>query len=175
MKRLNFSPRPASEDDLSQVVKIESYSNAPPWGVDAFRAELDKKHSQFWVITDDETDEKVFAYIVFSFLAEQAHIQTLAVSRDSRRSGYAKYLLRRVISYVNRNSGKSIVLEVRKGNVPAIQLYQSLGFIILHLKPEFYPDGEDGYSMLYKTEKNRLTGDAEEDFENDGADDHIRH
>lgn len=162
---MEYSVRPASEDDLEQVALLESRSLRPPWSIDAFRAELDKPHHNFWVVTDDETDSKVYAYAVFSFPAEQAHLQTFAVQPNMKRKGMGTYLLRQIINFVMRKKGESIVLEVRKGNSPAISLYQKLGFTVIHSMKGFYPDGEDGYSMIYKTERNRLTGDPDVDFD----------
>lgn len=167
MKKHGYSPRPATDDDLDQVAAIERNYFQPPWSKEAFRAELGKKTAQFWVLTDDETDQKVLAYIVFSFPGEQAHIQTFAVKPEERRRGLGKYLLRQVIAFVMRKKGESIVLEVRKGNKEAVPLYQSLGFIVLHTTSRFYPDGEDAYSMIYRTEQSRLTGDPDVDFESD--------
>lgn len=162
-----YSPRPAVEEDLDQVVAIEKQCMQPPWSREAFRAEFGKASTRFWVVTDNETDTHVLAYVVFSFPAEQAHIQTFAVSPAHRRQGVAKYLLRQVISFVMREKGESIVLEVRKGNAAAVQLYQGLGFIVLHTISRFYPDGEDAYSMIYRVEQNRLTGDYEQEFDED--------
>jgi len=170
MKKFPYSPRPASVDDLDQVAEIEKRSIVPPWTRAAFAAELDKKHGKFWVLTDDDTDDTVVAYAVFSFPAEQAHLVTFAVHPDFRRQGLGLYLLRRLIHYVLRKGGESVVLEVRKGNATAVGLYQSLGFVVLHTIPKFYPDGEDAYSMLYKADRNRLTGDAEVDFDTDNGD-----
>lgn len=167
MRKLHYSTRPATEDDLDQVVEIEQKSITPPWTRAAFAAELDKKTSRFWVITDDETDQKVMAYAVFSFPAEQAHIVTFAVSPQFRRAGIGLYLLRRLIHYVMRKNGESIVLEVRKGNTAAVHLYQSLGFMVIHTMPRFYPDGEDAYSMVFKVDRGAGMSDAEVDFDND--------
>lgn len=144
------SPRPACQDDLEQVVKIESYSNKPAWTNSAFAAELEKKGSFFWVLTDDETDEKIFGYLVFSFLGEQAHIQTLAVERESRRKGFGVRMLRFMINFILRKGGDSIYLEVRKSNTAAIALYQQLGFVILRTVKGLYGDGEDAFAMLYR-------------------------
>ncbi|MGZ3672044.1 MAG: hypothetical protein ACXWR4_19125, partial [Bdellovibrionota bacterium] len=76
MKKFPYSPRPATTDDLDQVAEIEKLSIVPPWPRAAFAAELDKKSGRFWVLTDNETDEKVVAYAVFSFPADQAHLIT---------------------------------------------------------------------------------------------------
>lgn len=167
MKPLPFSPRPATEDDLTQVAALEAASIRPPWSAEAFRAELAKPHSHFWVVTDNETDQQVLAYAVFSFPAEQAHLVTFAVRADARRQGLATYLLRQILAFVMRKEGDSVILEVRKGNGAAIALYQKLGFLVIRTQARFYPDGEDAFVMIYKTERNKLAGDPDADFDRD--------
>jgi [ribosomal protein S18]-alanine N-acetyltransferase len=165
----DISPRPATDDDLMQVTQIESMSNLPPWSQEAFAAELVKKTSHFWVLTDNETDEKIFAYIVCSFVGEQAHIQTLGVGRAFRRRGYATLLLRFLINFILRKGGDSIYLEVRKSNTAAIALYQQLGFVILKTVKGIYPDGEEGFAMLFRFQSERLTSKDDEQSEDTGA------
>lgn len=158
MKKHGYSPRPASRDDVPKVAEIEAASIPSPWSREAFLAELGKKHTHFWVVTDDDTDEEVLAYVVFSFPAEQAHIQTIAVNLKNRRQGLGQFLVRKVIAFVMQNKGESVILEVRKSNQPAIQLYQGLGFVIIHAMK--YPDGEDGYSMLFQVERAKIEEDS---------------
>lgn len=165
MKRSPYSPRPATEDDLAQVAAIEAMAIRPPWSAEAFRQELAKPHSHFWVLTDNETDENVVAYGVFSFPAEQAHLVTFAVHPAHQRQGLALFLLRQIIGFVMRKKGESVILEVRKGNQAAVSLYQKAGFLVIRTLPRFYPDGEDAFVMIYKTEQNKITGDPETDFD----------
>jgi ribosomal-protein-alanine N-acetyltransferase len=170
MRKFPYSTRPATDDDLEQVAEIEKRSIQPPWTRAAFAAEINKPTGRFWVLTDDETDSRVVAYAVFNFPADQAHLVTFAVHPDFRRQGLGVYLIRRLIAYVMRKGGTSVVLEVRKGNAAAVQLYQSLGFVVIHTVPKFYPDGEDAFSMIYKTDRDRLTGDPDVDFDSDNGD-----
>lgn len=171
MKKRGYSARPASESDLSSVARIEELTIRPPWKEAQFQQELEKKHSHFWVVTDDETDEKLFGYVVFSFPAEQAHIQTIAVDPEFQRGGIASYLMRKIIQYVSNRNGESIILEVRAGNAPAVQFYQKIGFVILRTLRKFYPDGEDGFVMIYKLDQKKIgrEGEDEESGESLGA------
>ena len=169
MRRTHL-PRPATEEDLDKVVEIETKSIKPPWKKEEFFAELGKSHSHFWVLTDEKTDQEVIGYLVFHFPAEQAHLITYAIDPSFRRMGWGKVLLRQMISFVMRKGGASIILEVRKGNTSAVQLYQSLGFVVIRTLPRFYPDGEDGFVMLYNTEQKKLMGDPDQDFDSDDGD-----
>lgn len=176
MKKRGYSARPASESDISSVARIELATIQPPWKESQFLQELEKKFSQFWVVTDDETDEQLFGYVVFSFPAEQAHIQTIAVDPKFQRTGIASYLIRKMIQFVSNKKGESIILEVRAGNSAAIQFYQKIGFVILRTLRKFYPDGEDGFVMIYKIDQKKIgKGDADEDNESDSEEAETSH
>ncbi len=68
------SIRKATLDDLDGLVQLEALVQIAPWNRDHFLAELDKPQSRFWVLTDDETDEILYGYIVFWIIGEDAHL-----------------------------------------------------------------------------------------------------
>lgn len=164
---MKYSVRPASEDDVEKVAAIEKKTIRPPWSAASFCSEIDKKFTHFWVLTDDETDEQVLGYAVFSMPAEQAHIQTFAVDPSGHRRGFGSHIMRKIIAFVIKQGGESIVLEVRKSNTAAIKLYQSVGFTVIHVAANAYPDGEDGFSMMYRVEQAKLS--AANDDENESG------
>jgi len=55
-------------------------------------------------------------------------ISNVAVARSHRRRGIARALMTTAINFVKEMRGQSISLQVRRGNEPAIGLYESLGF-----------------------------------------------
>lgn len=145
--RSGISLRPAVAEDLAQVVSIEAQIQKAPWTLDGFAHELEKPHSHFWVLTDDETDSIVSGYIVFTLLETHAHLINLGVGLQFRGMGYGRLLVRRAIDWAMQEGGARFFLEVRKSNAAAVQLYQSLNFTVVRVMRGFYSDGEDAYSM----------------------------
>lgn len=145
----DFSIRPATMDDLDRVVEMAKAASASAWSRSGFAAEIEKKFSHFWVLTDDESDETLLGFCLFHFPDTQAHLLEIVVDERLRRQGVGAHLLRSVISFVMRNDGESVFLEVRKSNLPAINFYQSLGFVITHSLNGFYSDGEAAYKMCF--------------------------
>ena len=45
---------------------------------------------------------------------------------------------------------QTLTLEVRVGNIPAINFYKKYGFEIEVTKPHYYDNGEDAYYMILK-------------------------
>jgi ribosomal-protein-alanine N-acetyltransferase len=148
MSSPEFSPREASVDDLPELVRIESTVHIAPWSDAGFKGELDKPFSHTLVMTDEETDAIVGGYLVFWEMGEEFHILNVAVDLPYRGIGLAQKLIRKVIDLGLRKGAKRVVLDVRKSNSAAIQLYQKLGFTIQTVRKAFYSNGEDAYGMI---------------------------
>ena len=146
-KQIEFSPREATLDDLPQLVRIEAAVHVAPWSEAGFKGELEKPYSHTLVMTDEETDQIIAAYVVFWTIGEGAHILNVAVDLPYRGLGFAQRLIRKVADLALRQSLKTVVLDVRKSNLAAIQLYQKLGFTIQTVRKKFYSNGEDAYGM----------------------------
>lgn len=144
------SIRPATEHDIDRVHEIELAQNPTPWSREALAAELNEKSAHFWVITDDETDEIIYGYLIFRFVAGVAHLLQVGVDPRIHKAGYGGKLMRAMINFMLKQGGESIYLEVRKSNENAVAFYQHLGFVIVAAKPNFYSDGADAYSLSFR-------------------------
>ncbi len=141
------SLRPATAEDLPKILDVECRAHVSPWTQTHFQTELTKPYSTFWVLTDDETDSQILGYIIFWFMFDECQILNLAVDLGFRGLGFAKYMMSSCVQLAVRKGLSRVVLEVRKSNLAAIQLYQNLGFTIRQLRKEFYSNGEDAYQM----------------------------
>jgi [ribosomal protein S18]-alanine N-acetyltransferase len=142
-----WSIRPATLEDVPKIFQIETQVHPSPWTEVHFQEELTKPYSHFLVFTDDETDLLISGYLIFWTLFDEAQILNLAVAIDYRGLGLAKSLVRKAITLAQNKNLKKITLEVRKSNSPAIHLYQNMGFSIVHIRKNFYQNGEDAYQM----------------------------
>lgn len=152
--RHGLSQRPATEDDVPEILRIERAVHAAPWTDENLRAEFAKPYAKIVVMTDDETDSLVASYIAYWIMFEELHILNVAVDLPYRRLGLAKMLVLSALREAIRKNIRKVLLDVRKSNVAALGLYQGLGFVITHVRKEFYSDGEDAYQMAqYLDEK----------------------
>jgi len=142
-----MSPRPATEDDVEAMVSLEKKVQVLPWGPESFEGELDKPYSHTLLLTDDETDELVFGYVVFWVLGDECEILNLAVDPTVSRRGLARGLVNRVVTHALQGEATKVKLNVRVDNQPAIQFYQKCGFASTHRRASFYSDGMDAYQM----------------------------
>lgn len=152
-----LSMRPATEDDVAEILRIEKAVHAAPWTAENISAEMAKPYARLLIMTDDETDSKVASYICYWVMFEECHILNVAVDLPFRRLGLAKMLVRTAAREVLRQNIRKILLDVRKSNEAAALLYQGLGFVITHIRKGFYSDGEDAYQMaLYMDEESQV-------------------
>jgi ribosomal-protein-alanine N-acetyltransferase len=144
---LKLSLRPATTEDIPNILAIENKVHVAPWNEGHFLSELTKPYSQFLVMTDDETDELITGYVVFWILFDECQILNIAVDLPYRGLGIAKQMVRKAAALAFKKGIKKVVLDVRKSNMAAVQLYQGMNFSITHIRKGFYTNGEDAYQM----------------------------
>ena len=93
-----------------------------------------------------ENDE-IVAYVYYSDIYERAEINQIEVEVSHRNCGKASRLLKKMIELVEKN----ITLEVRKDNIPAINLYKKFNFQEKAIRKGYY-QGTDGILMERETD-----------------------
>ncbi|MGV2432899.1 MAG UNVERIFIED_CONTAM: GNAT family N-acetyltransferase [Rickettsiaceae bacterium] len=76
------------------------------------------------------------------------HITAIAVAPEYRRHGLARILLGYIEETFRTRGIKTIRLEVRVENLPAISLYEQLGYAVVQRLHGYYSSGGDGYLMV---------------------------
>ncbi len=90
-----------------------------------------------------ETDGRVTGYGLVAFHAGTriARLTSFAVDPERRRHGIARRLLAALESAASAHGCRSIRLEVRRDNTPAIALYTRTGYGVFGLYLDYYADG----------------------------------
>lgn len=137
------------EEYIEQIANIEKdcfLQNA--WSEDSIRKELVNQNSVFECLVDNGV---VIGYYSFYYSGNEAFINNIAVNLSCRRNGFGKILVNRLIDKAKSIGINAITLEVRKSNVIAQHLYESIGFKVEGIRPKFYDNTEDGLIYWYKT------------------------
>lgn len=90
----------------------------------------------------------VVGFVLFWLLPGELEVLDLAVHPDFRRRGIATALLRRALKEGARAGACDAFLEVRVTGEAARSLYEKLGFLPIHRRVGYYPDGED--ALVYQ-------------------------
>lgn len=105
-----------------------------PWSASAFRTILGLPTTVALVGRRD--DDAASALLVGRWSGDEAEILTLCVAPEARRAGVAHNMLDAYFGHIGTQT--RVVLEVAVDNAPAIALYESVGFLPVGLRPDYY-------------------------------------
>ena len=140
--------RPASFDDISSIVEIENKTNQMPWSKAQFLSSMEVGH--YSVVMHKDCD--ILGFAIYSPIIPESHLLNIAIDPAYQGKGLGDKLLQQIILQ-NRTIGvKTISLEVRVSNLPAINLYEKRGFHKDAIRPDYYSGSpkEDALLMSLK-------------------------
>ncbi len=132
--------RTMSFTDLSSVIAIETSAYPYPWTLGIFRDCL-RVGYRAWVM---ELDKDIIGYGIVMLSPGEAHILNLCVRPDYQGQGLGRHFLQYLLKKSSRQGIDMILLEVRRSNQLAQQLYQSEGFHELSVRKAYYPADNNG-------------------------------
>lgn len=130
-----------------QVAELEISCFSMPWSENAIIGELTNPLSLWLVAVDNKT---VAGYVGSQSVMGEADMMNIAVNPDYRRKGIARSLIVALIDMLNANDVHSLTLEVRASNLPAIELYEKLGFAHVGRRPGYYTAPKEDALILRK-------------------------
>ena len=145
-----FSLSGMRESDLDQVLVLERESFPTPWTRDGFLTAIKTDFGRGWVVLERERTRRTIAgYLCCWARGGSLQVVNICVAPSRRRQGLGRLLMQVAISWAGMRKIKSLSLEVRPGNAPAINLYQGLGFTQTGSQAGYYSDtGEE--ALLYE-------------------------
>ena len=137
--------RPLVRSDIDQIVAFKLGHHETPWSkkqlTDVLQASL-RGTCLVNVGIDDNTRVAV-AYVVASYVLDQADVQNIVVDQPFRGLGWGLKILQTTANQLGSRGVKGLFLEVRPSNQPAVNLYQSMGFECIRKRQDYYL-GVDG-------------------------------
>jgi len=144
----NIKIRKMQKKDIEQIMKIESVSFGNFfWTPEAFAAEIDNDVGYYFVAENE--NKQVVGYCGFWLILEEAHITTIAVHPDYRKSGIGEMLLQNMLKTGYEKNVKWYTLEVRASNIAAQNLYYKYNFKSLGLRRKYYQDNEEDAMVMW--------------------------
>jgi len=138
---------PATPADLDAIEEIERHSFPNPWPRETFEAELSREGAR--LIVERGGRGAVIGFCNYWIIFDELHVHSLATHPDHRRAGTGARLLAHALDEGRALGCTLATLEVRRGNAPAIALYQRAGFRGVHVRARYYQDNhEDALVML---------------------------
>jgi [ribosomal protein S18]-alanine N-acetyltransferase len=141
--------RLSGSEDLDAVAALEAESFTNPWTREMLERELTQSDvARIYVLRLPGI--RVAAFCACWVVADELHINTIAVSPAFRRQGLAKALLAHVLSSTSSEGIRRATLEVRRSNVAARRLYECLGFSLMAVRTRYYTQPEEDALILWR-------------------------
>jgi [ribosomal protein S18]-alanine N-acetyltransferase len=149
----------SESDDLDQVASLEAASFTTPWTREMLARDLlNGDVARLYGLRGK--DSRILAFCACWVIADELHINTLAVAETARRRGLATALLRAVLTEAAGEGVRRATLEVRRSNEAALRLYAALGFVIRGVRPNYYTRPEEDGLILWRDDLDVFEGRA---------------
>ncbi|MDZ7637764.1 MAG: GNAT family N-acetyltransferase [Bryobacterales bacterium] len=137
--------RPLCPSDLPAVEEIQNASaEAAAWPVQDYLATI-------CLVALEQSDTGEESLLGFAAgrqsVPQEAEVLNIAVHPSARRRGVARILLSALLGQLQGE----VFLELRASNLPALRLYESLGFHRAGTRPSYYSHpGEDAIVLRFQ-------------------------
>lgn len=133
--------------DLDAVAALESATFTNPWTREMLERELRQSDvARVYVVRPPGCP--VAAFCACWLVHDELHINTIAVDAHVRRQGIATALMKHLLADAARLGARRTYLEVRRSNLPAQRLYESLGFNVAAVRRNYYSQPEEDALVL---------------------------
>ena len=142
--------RLAGPEDLDAVAALEATTFTNPWTREMLERELQQSDvARVYVARLPE--RRVAAFCACWLVYDELHINTIAVDSNFRRRGLATALIVHILDDAAAQGATHAYLEVRRSNLPAQALYESLGFTVAGVRRNYYTSPEEDALVLTRS------------------------
>jgi ribosomal-protein-alanine N-acetyltransferase len=139
----------ASPHQIDEVLSIEEASFTNPWTREMYLADLDNRGVSYCFLAQDEGGHVVGFCSVWR-VADEIHVNNLAVKPEFRRMGVATALLTHALGEGVRLGARRATLEVRRSNDAARLLYERFGFVVAGIRRGYYTKPIEDALVLWR-------------------------
>jgi tRNA threonylcarbamoyladenosine biosynthesis protein TsaB len=134
--------REMRDSDIVKVMEIAAAEReAPQWTREAYQAAITPVlQRRVALVAEDRSTGVLAGIIVLSITAPEAELESIVTAVEFKRRGVAKRLLHSLASNLRHAGVREVHLEVRASNLPALALYQALGFVESGRRPRYYAE-----------------------------------
>jgi len=130
--------RPMNLSDLNTVDSLENEVYEYPWSKKIIKDCILYQYNCYVAVKEFY----LIGYIIFQIMPSETHILNLTVKEKYRRNGLASEFMELVINESKNRNSNTIILETRKNNNPAINLYKKYNFNKIGIRKNYYQAGE---------------------------------
>lgn len=139
--------------DLEQVADLERQCFTESWSYKLLEAGLHSNYDVYYVF---QQEERILGYCNLRILAGEGEVQRIAVLPGYRRLGVARKMMEAMVTCARASLVSAISLEVRQGNLPARNLYESFGFRAEAVRKGYYRNPSEDALIMWKREFDKI-------------------
>ena len=164
--KLRFMPMQPS--DMAEVMSLEAISHRHPWTQGNFLDSLTAGHWAYCIRPEmsptmhadtplPSTElPSLWGYCILYPAVDELHLLNITIDPVLRRQGIGTRVMQAIEGIALEQQISRIILEVRPSNIPAIQLYERMGFATIGLRQAYYPadavaGGREDASVMAKS------------------------
>ncbi len=136
------------ENHIQGLLKVEAECFDSGFALETFNKELKNPLAYYVVALDGEIP---VGYCGIWNVCGEAEVIDIGVLSEYRKRGIGKGLFEAVFQYMRENGVGTLNLEVREDNIPAIRLYEKLGFEKVGVRKKYYDNKVDAILYTKKT------------------------
>lgn len=132
-------------------VATSGFGEDSPWTEDQLFNLLKAENS---IMLAGIQEEQIVGILVASTTTVESDIYMVVVAEEYKRQGIGQQLFSYLIDYCTKEGLATIFLEVRESNLPAFNLYKSLGFEVIGRRRAYYSRPiEDALMMQFELQR----------------------
>lgn len=142
---LEFSKMTLS--DFAEIQPVLTAEFDDFWNESTLENELTSANS-YYIVARDQNEIVGFAGL--KYVLDEADIMNIVTKKSKRNLGIGTKLLTELLKFAKQNNIKTLTLEVNANNLPAIHLYEKLGFKQIAERKKYYQNTYDAIIMQIK-------------------------
>lgn len=131
---------------MKQIEALESCIFPDAWDIEILGKMCGASAERLYAAIDDSS--RVIGYCCCQTVLDECEILRVAVAPEYRRQNVGRRLLDFVTALLKREGFCFYFLEVRSDNVPALGLYEGLGFELISQRSDYYSKG--CHALIYR-------------------------
>ncbi len=139
--------RDAVAADLDRLEALEGLCFSVPWTREQLISQLPDGMHVFLVA---DVGGKAAGYVGMMHIVDEGYISNVAVAPEHRRRGVADALIASLLARCEALSLAFVTLEVRRGNAPAVALYEKHGFRRVGERRDYYEHPREDALLMTK-------------------------
>jgi len=137
---------------IADLIRIAEETNLNRWTAQHYLDELKNPFSMMFRLEAEDTS--TIGFVVGRIVAgstedaPDAEIYNIGVSPAFQRSGFGQTLLDAFFAACHQKNVRSVWLEVRELNQPAVNLYLKNGFVPITVRKDYYSEPRDNGILM---------------------------